>query len=362
MSSIPVNTTTPPVNWIPPVRTYISSAITYDENIGYTYEDSKMWCFPISMRYLLNSQLANSAYTDSWLYYKIDLIASGTSTPEVRDYCHSGYTQWSSKNDYYVGDRVTYNTLDYECIKDTDRDENPSNREYWTYIYDNDEIYMPIGSAIYEGQTENTWALLNSGGTVLNDNVHRNGLVWHHASGPVYYSISRAATPQPAQLNKESFYVYRKTKCDYYARWQLFWLSPNGGFDTYTFDRKVDINYTTERTTYKQRTPVGSSTDYDSYFGGEKIFNINTTEEFTLRTNLLTQKESQMIIQLFNSPKVYLLKQYNYDTADPNSLYNYGIPLLVTSSELKYEQKLNTKEIYYEIRVKSANQKIIQQS
>jgi hypothetical protein len=84
---------------------------------------------------------SKTIYSDNYIYR-----FNGIYEPIFKDismfnntllYNCSVYAIWSSKNDYYVGDRVTYNTLDYECIKDTDRDENPSNREFWSIDYSN---------------------------------------------------------------------------------------------------------------------------------------------------------------------------------------------------------------------------------
>lgn len=183
--------------------------------------------------------------------------------------------------------------------------------------------------------------------SLVNTNIAQN---W------MYYKINLIDSSGNT-YNKNPFYVYNKCKDVKYSKWQLFWLNPHGGFDTFTFDRKIDINYKIERTTYKQRTPAGGPTSFDSYFGGEKIFNINSNEEITLRSYSLTQKESQLLIQLSQSPVIYLMKEYKYDT---NSVYKYGVPYIVVSDEPKYEQKVNSKIIYYEIILKPANQKIIQ--
>lgn len=237
----PVTTIPPPIVIVPGEKPHVTCVNVYDTNVSATYEDTKMWYFPISMRSLISSGLVtNNNIIDNWLYYTVDIL-SGTT-----------------------------------------------------------------------------------------------------------------------KLNKNPFYVYKKCKEDKYAKWQLFWLNPHGGFDRFTFDRKVDIDYEIERTTYKQRYPVGTPTSFDSYFGGEQILNVKSVEEITLRTNLVTQMESQLLIQLFQSPKVFILKEYQYDETDPTNIYKYGVPCIVTSNEVKYEQKKNTKEIYYEIKIRSANQKILQ--
>lgn len=156
--------------------------------------------------------------------------------------------------------------------------------------------------------------------------------------------------------NAKPFYVYRKEKCNRYGWWQLFWLNQHGGWDTFTFDRKVQDNYKYERTTYKQKIPLTSWWNYSPYDAGERVFDTQINEEITLTSYLVTQKESQLLMGLVQSPKVYALTMYNYNGA----VYPYGVPYIVTSSEMLYEQKVNSKEVYYEVKIRPSNQKIIQ--
>jgi len=362
--------TTPSI-WKPPAsRPSIGSGVTYDENIGSIYKDTKMYCFPMSMRHLKETALIPTGITyDNWVYYKVDLIG-GINTPEVRDYCHveTDYLDWSPTNVLYnTGDCVTYMGFDYLCLANLYGLYNkipPLYPQYWQLLTGGTaQVYMSGGTMLVQNQDPDTWDLVTTGYTIIRlGDVHRDGLIWREdmIGEPVYYSISTPAVNTEHVINKHSFYVYRHQKCDKYSKWQLFWLNPHGGYDNFTFDRKMDINYKIERTTYKQRIPKGGQTSFDSYFGGENIFNIDSTEEITLRTNLLTQKESQLMIQLVNSPKVFVLKEYQYDDSDPTNLYKYGVPVIITSNEIKYENKANDKEVFYEIKIKSANKKIIQ--
>lgn len=153
-------------------------------------------------------------------------------------------------------------------------------------------------------------------------------------------------------LNKSPFVVYRNDKCDKYGKWQLFWLNPHGGFDTYTFDMKIDIDYNTERVTYKQRMKP----EYTTYQAGERVLKVNSTEVITLRTNLITQIESQLLIQMVQSPVVYAKKIYNYGGGS----VPYGVPYIVENTQTKYANKRNDKEVYMEIQIRPSNEKIVQ--
>jgi hypothetical protein len=306
--------TPPPVRYVPPIvpKTNIYTTVVYDTNVSALYSDSKMFYFPMSMRQLIDQSLVTTSIQNRWLYYTVDLVGI---TPPYSDYC---------------------------------KDES------------NQPVYMPVGSAIYDSQNENEYDLVDSGGTVIHLNVHRVGLpLWHSGTGLAY--VSKSCDAGENVMSKKPFYVYRREKCDKYSRWQMFWLNPNGGFDRFTFTMKMDVNYKVNRTAYKQRYAAGTATEFDTYFSGENIFNTKIDEEVTLRSDSVTQSESQLLIQMFQSPKIFLQREYFYEPTDPTAVYAYGVPYIITSTEMKYEQKINSKMIYYEIKVKPANQKNVQQ-
>ena len=155
-------------------------------------------------------------------------------------------------------------------------------------------------------------------------------------------------------LNTNPFLVYNTCKYDKYGKWQLTWLNPHGGFDTYTFDKKSDINYKLNKTTYKQKLP--SNPAFSTYDASERVFDNQSTQEITLRTALLTQKEAQMLIQLVQSPRVYVNTIFKYSGAE----YPYGVPYIIVSDSMKYENKKNDKEVYMEIKIRPANDAVLQ--
>ena len=51
-----------------------------------------------------------------------------------------------------------------------------------------------------------------------------------------------------------------------------------------------------------------------------------------------------------------MIKIYDYNGAK----YPYSVPVIVEQEEFRYEQKVNDKEIFTEIKIRYANDKIIQ--
>jgi len=299
--------TGPPITIIQPhlvPLTRLTLTTRWDTNVSYAHNYSVAHYFPMGPKNLIDNAIL-SGITDTWVYYRVDLC----DNVSYNDYCYSNTTAAPK--------------------------------------------LMPVGSMIYEAQNEGVFALISSGGTVLDGDVTHPGTgPWSHRSGPIYYSKTASGT---RVLNTKPFFVYKKPKCDKYTKWQLFWLNPHGGFDNYTFDKIKDIDYNIERTTYKQRLPTDS---YSTYDAGEKIFDIKVEEIITLRTGLLTQLESQLIMQLVQSPVVYGITTYYYNDAH----YPYGVPYIVVTDAIRYGQKNNTKEVMYEIQIRPANQKILQRN
>ena len=97
---------------------------------------------------------------------------------------------------------------------------------------------------------------------------------------------------------------------------------------------------------------------FDVYQAGERVFNVNIEEQVTLRTRLLYQRESQLLIQLTQSPVVYLLKDYTWGSGT----IAFGVPYIVVTDSIKYEQKVNSKEIVMEIKIRPSNERIIQKN
>lgn len=229
------------------------------------------------------------------------------------------------------------------------------------YVLDDWEISGPIGTWTFVTgvtyETGLTLGVMNSIGfysPIGPQQLIKSGLMTPQQQDTwVYYDVD--AMKGDVVINKTPIRVIRSASCDRYGEpWQILWLNPHGGFDTYVFDKKTDLNFKIERKTYKQKLPP----TYSTYQAGEKILSIKSIGELTLRSKLLTQKESQLISDLIQSPIIYTIKNYQYSGAT----YPYAVPMICETTQFKYEQKINDKEITAEIVLRESNQKIIQRN
>ena len=192
----------------------------------------------------------------------------------------------------------------------------------------------------------------------------------------LYYKID-IHSGQYSPLNKQPFTVYKTNRDCRYPHYKLFFLNVHGGYDYVVFDKKNQIKYKLKRSSYNQRLLPG----YDFRQSGELVYNVDVNQEITLTTSYLhNQKESQIITQLTQSPVVFLVQTYNINsgyiaTTDDNGppspnlptyMINqtveipYSVPYIIASEEVKYEQIINDKMVLYEITIRPANKKIIQ--
>lgn len=228
------------------------------------------------------------------------------------------------------------------------------------------KLYMPSGTTEYTMPTDN-YTL--STATVYDTTVsflYANSIGYYLPCGPAnaspvapylstwaYYDVDILATN--TVLNTYPIRFIKTNVCDRYGEpWQLFWLNAHGGLDTFTFDKKRQVDYKIKRDTYKIKLPP----TYSTYDAGERVFNTESTEEVTLNSRLLTQQESQLLVGLVQSPVVYAIRKYTYGT----NTSIYSVPYIIVNDSIRYEQKVNDKEIVMSITIRPANEKIIQKN
>ncbi len=155
-------------------------------------------------------------------------------------------------------------------------------------------------------------------------------------------------------LNSQSM-RFRRTNLDCrYGQWQVFWLNKHGGFDFFTFDKKNSVQQKVSKDTYRQKLPP----DFSTYSAGEKVFNVEAIETIILNSRALTQSESKLIYEMVQSPVVYVVYKYLYNKTETV----YGVPYLIDTDSIKYEQKVNDKEIFMSVTIRPANERIIQRN
>lgn len=137
-------------------------------------------------------------------------------------------------------------------------------------------------------------------------------------------------------FNKQPYIYYNKCKIIFkYNKYELFWRNPHGGYDSYLFTIKNDLQFNISRDIYKKRL----SNDYSLGDRGSIPYSVETSEVYTLKSDYLTQNELQVMVQLCSSSDVYIT--YNNDI----------IPMIVLDDTIKYSYINQNKLISLDINV-----------
>lgn len=130
----------------------------------------------------------------------------------------------------------------------------------------------------------------------------------------------------------------------------LVWLNKLGGYDSFTFTLNHTINRNISRQQYKKKpnTLNSSNPAYEEKGTdrGFKDFGNISEQVLTLNSNWVTNKEFEWIVDVFDSPEVYL-----YDGSD-----YYAV--VVTNDEV--QEKINSKLFNIQLEVKYSNNNITQ--
>jgi hypothetical protein len=94
-------------------------------------------------------------------------------------------------------------------------------------------------------------------------------------------------------------------KCTKFTPQRLWWLSPLGGFDSYTFMQKTDRSVSIGRNSYNRFLQP----DYAAGDRGETVINVDAQELLTFNSQILNEAEAAWMETLFTSPEVYLAQE-----------------------------------------------------
>jgi hypothetical protein len=162
-----------------------------------------------------------------------------------------------------------------------------------------------------------------------------SGLPSTFLSGVSYYTVSIRNVS--ILTNSETFTFYVNAKCSKYTPIRLHWLNRLGGFDSFNFIYKSEIDTDVKRSTYQQEphTFSGTSWDYTKASRGVTTYNVEMTSGIKVNTDFLTDTESEWMEDLFTSPVVY------------REVDNQLIAVNVDGKNIKLQTSLNDKLSQY---------------
>jgi hypothetical protein len=109
----------------------------------------------------------------------------------------------------------------------------------------------------------------------------------------------------------QSFVV--TNKCSRYEKMQLVFLDKMGSFIPYTFNmvnkQTKSINKTDYQQFYGSYAPASQNWTYNTFDRGRKSLDTVVVDSYTLNSDWVSQNTSDYLMELFESPEVYLIKE-----------------------------------------------------
>ena len=179
--------------------------------------------------------------------------------------------------------------------------------------------YLACGTYDIETSDPTAWGSINPA-TILNDCIYYT-VKLQDGSGDV----------------SETFKFYIDSKCSKYTPIRLHWLNRLGGFDSFNFIYKSEVDTDVKRSSYLQEHHnfTGSSWEYNKASRGNTVYNVEMTSTTRVNTDFLTDSESEWMEDLFTSPVVY------------QELNNELIAVTIDGKNIKRQTSLNDKLAQY---------------
>tara|TARA_R110002110_G_scaffold148999_2_gene340142 strand:- start:2133 stop:3548 length:1416 start_codon:yes stop_codon:yes gene_type:complete len=165
------------------------------------------------------------------------------------------------------------------------------------------------------------------------------------------------------QCSQEYSYFKQDADCKGFEKIRLTWLNKYGVWDYYNFTKKNTSSTNINRTSFNKVKGNWNEPRYvkHGYQRGSSTLNNSALQTMSLNSDWFrNDEEAAWLEQLFISPEVYIIKQYDaFDTA-PAEFGNYMIPVTVTNKSYDKLTEANDKVAQYNLDIEYAIDKRIQ--
>ena len=167
--------------------------------------------------------------------------------------------------------------------------------------------------------------------------------------------------------SKTYHYYKRNTDCKGFEKIRLTWLNKYGVWDYYTFTKKNIRSTNITRAEYSKVKGNwnGDTFSKNGFDRGRGVLNTNATETISLNSDWFSSDdEAAWLEQLFISPEVYILGDYDSNDAGTNGAEygNYLTPVVVTSKNYDRYTRANDKVAQYELDIEYSINKRVQRA
>lgn len=144
-----------------------------------------------------------------------------------------------------------------------------------------------------------------------------------------YYTIEIYQTATPTK-DSEIYRIYFDQSCSNYPRYRLHWLNKFGAWDSFTFNLLSEDSTEIEATRYSRRTGRWEGGDYQYALsdGNRMTMNKSMSDKLILNSDWMHEDVQQWLVrELYESPRVYLQKDFGSDVLEPVNVTNANYTL-----------------------------------
>jgi hypothetical protein len=223
-------------------------------------------------------------------------------------------------------------------------------------------LTMKLKTTVYDDQ----WNVITTYSHNLDDLNGLNKLVVGVGPGNLYYqgivatilnyknySINLSWTESSTAIQTSKYYFTVEQTCSPFNNVRLMWINRLGGFDFFNFRMNSQRNETIERKEF--RRPLGPN--YTTGARPQTQLKVDVTEEWTINTDWITEKEYLALNDLLTSLEVYVLStSYRDDGSPVHTTY----PIVIVDNTYTQKTQLTDKIFNMTLTYRQAYEKYIQ--
>lgn len=276
-----------------------------------------------------------------------------------QDYINWDYTKWDAKTTSPYGKWFTNVPENYELTLDSmmwlNLYQNVSNEVTKVFIQTDNGVYGMTNSFTSMTIDNNRFLQVSIGPkqllTATSSLTIVSGTLPVLNSTSTYMTIWTENSTSGITIAKKTFNIIEG--CSRYEKIQLIFMDKMGSFIPFTFNMVNRNNKTINRTDFQQHygtyAPATNNWNYKTYDRGRKTLDIVVIETYTINSNWVNQETSNYLMELFESPEVYWLKEDGTIVA-----------INITSTDTERKQIINDQVINYTLTLELSNKNMSQ--
>lgn len=184
---------------------------------------------------------------------------------------------------------------------------------------------------------------------------------------PATWSYYTVIFQDSGSVSKSKTYKYirRDADCKGFEKIRLCWINKFGVWDYYTFTKKSTKETKINRNYYSSVKGNWNNSTFtkDGVDRGRGVVTTKATESININSDWIsTDEEAAWLEELFISPSVYMLGDYDASDTGDADYGNYMTPVVITNSDYQRYTRVNDKVSLYNIDLEYSIDKKVQKA